>query len=180
MRGIPRLSDTIARGLAARGHQVTVCNGRVRCRSTAGSPTRLRSASSLAAASHGRQRRAARVSQHIEPTGLRPSVLPACGLSDYLRRHASAFDVAHLHACRNLPGAIAARRRAAGVPYLLAPTERRRIWSDAAPKSGCSISSWASSHERRRPSRLRSPTPNAGNWRGWVYRRSVYAWCQTR
>ena len=55
------------------------------------------------------------------------------GLSDYLRRHASAFDVAHLHACRNLPGAIAARHlRAAGVPYLLAPNgtapnlERRR------------------------------------------------------
>ena len=67
------------------------------------------------------------------------------GLSDYLRRHASAFDVAHLHACRNLPGAIAARHlRAAGVPYLLAPTGRRRIWSDAAPQNGCSISSWAS------------------------------------
>jgi glycosyltransferase involved in cell wall biosynthesis len=55
------------------------------------------------------------------------------GLSYYLRRHASAFDVAHLHACRNLPGAIAARHlRAAGVPYLLAPNgtapslERRR------------------------------------------------------
>ena len=55
------------------------------------------------------------------------------GLSDYLKRHASAFDVAHLHACRNLPGAIAARHlRAAGVPYLLAPNgtapnlERRR------------------------------------------------------
>jgi glycosyltransferase involved in cell wall biosynthesis len=55
------------------------------------------------------------------------------GLSDYLKRHASAFDVAHLHACRNLPGAIAARHlQASGVPYLLAPNgtapnlERRR------------------------------------------------------
>jgi glycosyltransferase involved in cell wall biosynthesis len=56
------------------------------------------------------------------------------GLSGYLKRHAAAFDVAHLHACRNLPGAIAARHlQSAGVPYVLAPNgtapnlERRRI-----------------------------------------------------
>src|SRR5205823_4706219 len=45
-----------------------------------------------------------------------------------------SFDVAHLHACRNVPGAIAAHhlyRR--GVPYVLAPNgtapriERRRL-----------------------------------------------------
>jgi glycosyltransferase involved in cell wall biosynthesis len=44
------------------------------------------------------------------------------GLGKYLRRSAGTFDVAHLHACRNLPGAIAARHlRKAGVPYVLAP-----------------------------------------------------------
>jgi glycosyltransferase involved in cell wall biosynthesis len=55
------------------------------------------------------------------------------GLSRYLKRHAAAFDVAHLHACRNLPGVIAARHmQGARVPYVLAPNgtapnvERRR------------------------------------------------------
>jgi glycosyltransferase involved in cell wall biosynthesis len=55
------------------------------------------------------------------------------GFGDYLARHAAAFDVAHVHACRNLPGVIAARHFGkAGVPYVLAPNgtapiiERRR------------------------------------------------------
>ena len=40
----------------------------------------------------------------------------------YLSEHVGRFDVAHLHACRNIPGAIAAYHlRRAGVPYLLAP-----------------------------------------------------------
>jgi glycosyltransferase involved in cell wall biosynthesis len=44
------------------------------------------------------------------------------GLNEYLSDHAGDFDVAHLHACRNLPGAIAAYHlRRAGVPYVLAP-----------------------------------------------------------
>jgi glycosyltransferase involved in cell wall biosynthesis len=49
------------------------------------------------------------------------------GLNGYLRRHAGSFDVAHLHACRNLPGAIAAHHlRRAGVPYVLAPNGTAR------------------------------------------------------
>jgi len=44
------------------------------------------------------------------------------GLASFLRAHARSFDVAHLHACRNLPGVIAARcLHDAGVPYVLAP-----------------------------------------------------------
>jgi len=37
------------------------------------------------------------------------SYLKSTGLGDYLKRSAGSFDVAHLHACRNLPGVIAAR-----------------------------------------------------------------------
>jgi len=44
------------------------------------------------------------------------------GLGNYLKRHAGTFDVAHLHACRNMPGALAAHHlRRTGVPYVLAP-----------------------------------------------------------
>ena len=56
------------------------------------------------------------------------------GLGNYLKRHAGTFDVAHLHACRNVPGALAAHHlRRTGVPYVLAPNgtapriERRRL-----------------------------------------------------
>ena len=56
------------------------------------------------------------------------------GLNTYLSEFAGRFDVAHLHACRNVPGAIAAYHlKRAGVPYVLAPNgtapriERRRL-----------------------------------------------------
>ena len=55
------------------------------------------------------------------------------GLSGYLKRQSRAFDVAHLHACRNLPGVIAARHlKSSRVPYVVSPNgtapnlERRR------------------------------------------------------
>jgi len=55
------------------------------------------------------------------------------GLDAYLRGAVARCDVAHLHACHNLPGVIAARRLvAAGVPYVVQPNgtapriERRR------------------------------------------------------
>jgi glycosyltransferase involved in cell wall biosynthesis len=132
--GIPRLSDTIARGLAARGHQVTVCTTDAcdadrRLAPPPGSG-RLRAWPPRRTAGNVELRVFPNISNRLAYD--RQCFLPV-GLSDYLRRHASAFDVAHLHACRNLPGAIAARQlRAAGVPYLLAPNgtapnlERRR------------------------------------------------------
>ena len=132
--GIPRLSDTIARGLAARGHEVTVCTT-----DACDADRRLPPPPGCDA------RRAWPPRQMDDRIELRvfPNVsnrlayhhqcfLPV-GLSDYLRRRARSFHVAHLHACRNLPGLIAARHlRAAGVPYVLAPNgtapniERRR------------------------------------------------------
>ena len=119
--GIPRLADALASGLADRGHAVTVCTT-----DAADVDTRL----------HGASR-----TFHAWPAAVRddgvvvrtfPNVsnrlayhaqlfLPV-GLSGYLRRHRHEFDVAHLHACRNLPGIIAGRQlRAAGIPYLVAP-----------------------------------------------------------
>ena len=65
------------------------------------------------------------------------------GLASFLRREAGRFDIAHLHACRNLPGVIAARyARRAGVPYLLSPNgtapvlERRMLAKRAFDKLG--------------------------------------------
>lgn len=60
------------------------------------------------------------------------------GLRGYLARHAGSFDVAHLHACRNVPGVLAARFLGrAGVPYVLAPhgtapVIERRQWAKRA------------------------------------------------
>ena len=44
------------------------------------------------------------------------------GLGSYLRTAGRSFDIAHLHACHNLPGAIAATALArASVPYVVSP-----------------------------------------------------------
>src|SRR5262249_10995966 len=51
------------------------------------------------------------------------------GLGSFLRGHAGSFDVGHLHACHNLPGAIAARHLTrVGVPYLLTPNGTAPPW----------------------------------------------------
>jgi glycosyltransferase involved in cell wall biosynthesis len=130
--GIPRLAHSLTRGLARRGHQVTVCT------------TDACDASTRLPAGAGRFR-AWPASQ--TPDGVIVHVFPnvsnrlayhlqlflPLGLGHYLKRHAATFDVAHLHACRNVPGAVAAYHlRQAGVPYVLAPNgtapriERRR------------------------------------------------------
>ena len=119
--GIPRLADALVSGLADRGHAVTVCT-------------------TDAADAHARLHGAARTF-HAWPAVVRedgvvvrtfPNLsnrlayhaqlfLPV-GLSGYLRRHRHEFDIAHLHACRNVPGIIAGRQlRAAGIPYVVAP-----------------------------------------------------------
>jgi glycosyltransferase involved in cell wall biosynthesis len=133
--GIPRLSQAIVRGLARRGHRVTVCTTDV-CNATrrltppGGRP--VLSAWPAEQVHHNVEVRifpnvSNRLAYHYQ------GFLPI-GLDRYLRLHAGSFDVAHLHACRNLPGVIAARRlRRAGVPYVLAPNgtapniERRQV-----------------------------------------------------
>jgi glycosyltransferase involved in cell wall biosynthesis len=114
--GIPRVVGELARGLAARGHDVTVC---------------------ATDACDGERRLT-----EVPPNGVseklfrnlsnqaayRWQLFLPLGLSSWLRERAGDFDVAHLHACRNLPGTLAARHlRRAGVPIVLQPhgTARR-------------------------------------------------------
>jgi len=120
--GVPRAATALARGLARRGHKVTVCTtdaaepaGRARGEAGAdGVDVRVFPNVSNALAYH---------LQLFLPRGM----------DRWLAEHAADFDVAHLHACHNVPTARAARRlRAAGVPYVLSPhgtaprIERRR------------------------------------------------------
>jgi glycosyltransferase involved in cell wall biosynthesis len=120
--GVPRAATALARGLARRGHHVTVCT------TDAAEPAAR--ARGLAGADG--------VDVHVFPNVSNALAyhwqlfLPR-GLDRWLAGHAGGFDVAHLHACHNVPGATAARRlRAAGVPYVLSPhgtaprIERRR------------------------------------------------------
>ncbi|MBM3820054.1 MAG: glycosyltransferase [Acidimicrobiia bacterium] len=121
--GIPRVSDALARGLAGRGHHVTVCTTDARdARRRIGRPSGTRDAVDV--------RVFPNVSNRLAYDW---QLFMPLGLSSYLRRHRGDFDVAHLHACRNLPGVIAATHmQRAGVPYVLAPhgtapvLERRR------------------------------------------------------
>ena len=122
--GIPRLSQAMARSLAGRGHRVTICT-----------TDAYDWTSRLEPATAGRTRFSpwARVES---PAGVTLRVFPnlsnrlayhqqafaPIGLRGFLREHVLSFDVAHLHACRNLPGVIAARcLHDAGVPYVLGP-----------------------------------------------------------
>ncbi len=115
--GIPRLATTMTRALARRGHHVTVCTTDVR-----DSRTRASVADS-------------------SPTGVDVKVFPnlsnaiayhlqfftPIGLRRYMRRSAASFDIAHLHACHNLPGVIAARELTrAGIPYVVSPNGTAR------------------------------------------------------
>jgi glycosyltransferase involved in cell wall biosynthesis len=119
--GIPRVVAALASAQAARGHQVTVWT------TDAGTVDR--------AAGDGRvpwwrPRQATGpdgVSVHVFPNVSNRLAYAAqgflpIGLRAHAARHAGGFDIAHLHACRNLPGAWAASALTrAGVPYVLAP-----------------------------------------------------------
>ena len=132
--GIPRLSDAMARGLAARGHEVTVCTTDAcdadRRLSRPDGCGRLEVWPARRTSGDVELRVFPNVSNRL---AYRLQCFLPVGLSGYLKRHAAEFDVAHLHACRNLPGAIAVRHLLdAGVPYVLGPNgtapnfERRR------------------------------------------------------
>ena len=135
--GIPRVATVLSETLSRRGHQVTVCTTDARDGvARLSPPDGLRGR----AAAWPVQRTDAGVELRVFPNvsnrlAHRWQLFWPVGLASYLRRHAGDFDVAHLHACHNVPGAIAARQlRRGGVPYVLAPNgtapwrlERRRL-----------------------------------------------------
>src|SRR4051794_1786159 len=110
--GIPRLATTITRALARRGHAVTVCTTDVRDSRTRASRTSLNEDGVDVRMFRNASNAIAYHFQFFTPMGLRR----------FLRQAAGSFDIAHLHACHNLPVVIAARELTrAGVPYVVSP-----------------------------------------------------------
>src|SRR5229473_541049 len=131
--GIPRVVGALTRGLVRRGHDVTICTTDAHDEFTRlpGSTRRFAARPPVISADGCINRVFPNVSNRL---AYRQQAFLPVGLHDYLRRHASDFDVAHLHACRNLPAAVAAHYLGrAGVPYVVAPNgtapliERRRV-----------------------------------------------------
>ena len=122
--GIPRLLQAMARSLAGRGHRVTICTTDAcdwtrRLEASAAGATRFSPWAPFESQKGVTLRVFPNLSNRLAYH--QQAFLPI-GLRAFLREHARAFDVAHLHACRNLPGVIASRcLRKAGVPYVLAP-----------------------------------------------------------
>ncbi|MEN3336596.1 MAG: hypothetical protein V7647_272 [Acidobacteriota bacterium] len=110
--GIPRLATTMTRTLARRGHAVTVCTTDVRDQTSR--------TASVAERSHGVDVRvfrnvSNRLAYHLQ-------FFTPIGFRAHLRAVAGSFDVAHIHACHNLPGAFAAAALTrASVPYVVSP-----------------------------------------------------------
>src|SRR5262249_46982629 len=104
------------RGLARRGHAVTICATDVCDEST-----RLPHDTGIGLALSGDLTQVVFRNLSNQLAYRHQGFLPV-GLRRYMQHHASDFDVAHLHACRNIPGAIAAYYlRRAAVPYVLQP-----------------------------------------------------------
>lgn len=122
--GIARLAATLTRDLARRGHAVTVCTTDA-CDGT----TRLPAPATVTRPSRPWPplRTDAGVAIRVFPNlsnrlAYHQQLFLPRGFDRFLREHATDFDIAHLHACRNIPGAIAARHlRRAHVPFVLAP-----------------------------------------------------------
>jgi glycosyltransferase involved in cell wall biosynthesis len=112
--GIPRLAHAMTRGLARRGHRVTVCTT-----DAADADTRLPLRSVSCTADGVELRMFRNLSNRC---AYRLQFFLPRGLNRYAAKHACEFDIAHLHACHNLPGVVAARQlRRVGVPYVLQP-----------------------------------------------------------
>jgi glycosyltransferase involved in cell wall biosynthesis len=114
--GIPRLAAAMTRALARRRHHVTVCTTDA-CDDASRLGPAVPGPTDVCGSLDVRVFRnvSNRLAYHCQ-------FFTPIGLSAYLRRTASSFDIAHLHACHNLPGAIAARVLGlAGIPYVISP-----------------------------------------------------------
>ena len=117
--GIPRLATTMTRALARRGHAVTVCTTDARDEVSRATPQPAQPGAVDVWMFRNVSNHLAYHWQLFTPIGL------AAGLRAALDHE--AFDVAHLHACYNLPGTMAARALArAGVPYVVSPNGTAR------------------------------------------------------
>ena len=112
--GIPRVAAAMTHGLARRGHDVTVCTTDA-CGASARLPARAEPSSQPDVRVEVFPNLSNRLAYHLQ-------FFTPIGLGAYLRRQRAAFDIAHLHACRNLPGELAGRiLRSANVPYVVSP-----------------------------------------------------------
>jgi glycosyltransferase involved in cell wall biosynthesis len=129
--GIPRVAAALTRGLARRGHHLTVCTTDVHD-ATHRMPAQQGDSDIDVRVFRNLSNRLAFSWQLYLPVGVRP----------FLRDAIRGFDIVHIHAHRHaLQAAAAAACRHAGVPYVLSPNgtaprlERRlaakRLW-DAA------------------------------------------------
>ena len=113
--GIPRVATTLTHALARRGHHVRVCT------------TDACDATSRVCAPHtphaGPGRLEVRTLRNLSNTlAYRWQAFAPPALLGTLRAALPQIDIAHLHACRNLPVAAAARLLArGGIPYVVSP-----------------------------------------------------------
>lgn len=121
--GIPRVVGSLTRGLADHGIAVTLVTTDA-CDANRRLATRIASDGVVRQVFRNRSNRLAYRSQFFTPRGM----------GSWLGAHASEYDLAHVHGCHHLPGALAARAfRKAGRPYVVQPhgtaplIERRRL-----------------------------------------------------
>lgn len=162
--GIPRLATTLTHALARRGHEIAVYTTDV-CDAASRA---LAPAVDTARPDAPRVRMFRNLSNRL---AYRWQFFTPIGLAAHLRRTVRRYDVAHLHACHNLPTSVAASILArSGVPYVLAPNgtapwiERRvrlkRLYDFVAgahviPGASCVLA--VSEAERRQLQRLGVP-----------------------
>jgi glycosyltransferase involved in cell wall biosynthesis len=132
--GIPRIVTALAGEMVRRGHFVTVCTT-----DACSADARLKRPNGMRTFTTWQETDTQGVDVRPFPNlsnwlAYHRQFFVPFGLASHLQAHAGEFDIAHLHACHNLPGAIASRYLArSGVPYVLMPNgtapriERRRV-----------------------------------------------------
>lgn len=117
--GIPRVVAAMTHGLVQRGHRVTLCttdahDGETRL------PSAQRGTAEPERTGDGVEWRifrnlSNRAAYHLQ-------AFAPIGFRAFLKNHVASFDIAHLHACHNVPGVMAARALSNhGVPWILSP-----------------------------------------------------------